>query len=1121
MPGKRILLLSFLLIFSWVITAWDSPLLAQSWIPAGPIYLTGGYNPSVQRNNGRIWAMAVDPSNTQHILIDSDSGGIWQTTNGGSTWTPQTDNYPSFNVSANNNSGGLAFCAGTPSVVYANTQPAEDGWGGVIKSTDGGSTWTEVATYNTILGSNYYLDVRDLIVDPSNPNNVEIDCGFYCYCPSWGKYGGVYKSTDGGTTWSHSFTGAYGLSGPSLLASSSSFSDQYFGNSSTASANATGLYRTTNGGTSWAAISGPWNSLASLTNVWCAISPSNPSVLYVITNGNGSCYGANGFYMTSNAWAAAPTWTTLTTPMSSPDGFTVNPTNSNLVYIDFYNYYGSTCGPNWSNYEYFDLSNGATSAWIVTGSGSTAPFHADGRDLCWQGSNLLASCDGGIFKSTDGGNTFNDSINEGGLQTMLIYEQSGAIMPGHPTSIMGGGCQDNGTQLATGGGVFNEKLIGGDGWSGQQSIFGDTLGYFAWVHGTVSRSFNGWGTTAQVGSLSGIKSIARSLNNQNYVIAGAGGVLHEATDFWSNPTASSVAWNSISPTVLTSGGASATISYVQFAPSDTTNKTIALMTADNQIWTTSNGGTSWNGPVTSGLPNRNLTQITFDPTNSNILYVVLSGYSSNTPSTPGHIFRTTNALAANPTWTKTDDGVDIPHNCIVVDPNSPTDIYVGTDIGMLYSMNSGTNWTAMNPATTGMPNANIGTLIFDKPTGILTAWTFGRGIFQLDTSHSATATSTQTHTMTSTMTRTATATSTNTPGSTSTFTNTVTSTSTQTVTVTHTVTSTVTNSSTQTVTQTPANSSTSTATSTSSSTSSPANTSTNTQTATDTLTLPNTATSTTTSSSTPTATPTVTQTPTASATHTTTQANTATATAIHSMTSTNTSTPTSPNTASATATLSMTASSTATNLNTTTGTATRTSTATTTCTSTSTSTKTVTTTATSTQTHTVTQTNTPNLTLTPLANCPGIPDWNSNTFAYTKGQVVGFNGHYYTCAQNHTSNPALYPSSQPSLWLDMGPCGTTPTPVTGIGTPVIYPNPNPGTPIHIAIPITAPTNVTVKIYTLSFRRIQQTTYTDLIPGTDVVLPLADSWGHRLANGLYYIEVVANGKSSIGKLLVIQ
>jgi hypothetical protein len=164
---------------------------------------------------------------------------------------------------------------------------------------------------------------------------------------------------------------------------------------------------------------------------------------------------------------------------------------------------------------------------------------------------------------------------------------------------------------------------------------------------------------------------------------------------------------------------------------------------------------------------------------------------------------------------------------------------------------------------------------------------------------------------------------------------------------------------------------------------------------------------------------------------------------------------------------------------------------------------------------------TANLTLTPLANCPGLPAWSGANIVYVKGQEVGYNGHAYICLEDNTSQTVSYPSAQPSLWIDEGSCGTTPTVAAGGGTPVVYPNPNPGQPISIHLPSSSSTNIVVKIFTLSMRRVQYVIFPHFVPGTDISLPLTDSWGYKLANGLYYVVVESGSQRTICKLLVIR
>jgi hypothetical protein len=117
----------------------------------------------------------------------------------------------------------------------------------------------------------------------------------------------------------------------------------------------------------------------------------------------------------------------------------------------------------------------------------------------------------------------------------------------------------------------------------------------------------------------------------------------------------------------------------------------------------------------------------FAISNANILYVTLSGFNG---TTPGHVFRTTNALAPSPTWINVSPPADIPHNALVLDGPNGEGIFVATDIGIWRSTNSGAGWVHMGPEV-GMPNVLVQDLQLNPATGRLIAFTYGRGALAL------------------------------------------------------------------------------------------------------------------------------------------------------------------------------------------------------------------------------------------------------------------------------------------------------------------------------------------------------------------------------------------------------
>ena len=113
----------------------------------------------------------------------------------------------------------------------------------------------------------------------------------------------------------------------------------------------------------------------------------------------------------------------------------------------------------------------------------------------------------------------------------------------------------------------------------------------------------------------------------------------------------------------------------------------------------------------------------------NILYLTLSGFDEGTPAQPGHVFKTTNSLAESPTWSNISTPVNLPHNALVVDPSTPNNIFVGTDLGVWNSPDGGSTWTVTG---TGLPSVAVFDLQINPFTGRLVAFTHGRGAFALD-----------------------------------------------------------------------------------------------------------------------------------------------------------------------------------------------------------------------------------------------------------------------------------------------------------------------------------------------------------------------------------------------------
>jgi hypothetical protein len=137
-----------------------------------------------------------------------------------------------------------------------------------------------------------------------------------------------------------------------------------------------------------------------------------------------------------------------------------------------------------------------------------------------------------------------------------------------------------------------------------------------------------------------------------------------------------------------------------------------------KVYASTNGGAVWTD-VTGTLPFRYPTDIEFDPVDSRIAYVTFSGYGS------GHIFKTTDL---GQTWTDISANLpNIPHQAVTADPEYPSHLYVGTDLGVFYSSDGGSAWEEF---TSGMPPAMVLDLVFSRSNNMLRAGTFGNGVYQ-------------------------------------------------------------------------------------------------------------------------------------------------------------------------------------------------------------------------------------------------------------------------------------------------------------------------------------------------------------------------------------------------------
>src|SRR5262249_33994377 len=142
---------------------------------------------------GRIDDLAVVESNPHIIYVATASGGLWKTTNNGTTWEPLFDNESHSSI------GDVTLAPSNPDIVWVGTGEQNNrqssSWGnGVYKSTDGGKTWTNMGLKDS-------HHIGRIVIHPSNPNIVYVAAAGHLWGPN--KERGLYKTTDGGKSWTN------------------------------------------------------------------------------------------------------------------------------------------------------------------------------------------------------------------------------------------------------------------------------------------------------------------------------------------------------------------------------------------------------------------------------------------------------------------------------------------------------------------------------------------------------------------------------------------------------------------------------------------------------------------------------------------------------------------------------------------------------------------------------------------------------------------------------------------------------------------------------------------------------------------------------------------------------
>jgi len=696
-------------------------------------------------DSGEVLDIAIDPRNgtDQTIYIATNDGGIWKTTDGGASWKPKTDFMKSISM------GAVVLDPGNPSIVYAGTGNAFDGgfvFGarklaggnfykgvGVYKSIDGGETWTVVGQAAlTSLGI-----VR--MVMPS-PGVLLV-----------GTTNGLFRSADGGAN--------FGNNAPSFNNNSpvlnGCVSDLHLDTASSsivlAAIAGTGIFRSTDGGVTFPASSNlftPTNGTPTANFDYVSFAqstqPNNQTIYASVKDSRAqttppmpSPFPFLGLFKSIDG---GTTWARMTAIDASANGcqcgydqtIGVDPQDANRVYLGFQQlYFSGDGGGSFSN-----VSDGK--------------IHWDHHAITFSPASHISSgpptrvwigTDGGVHNTADAGSNWSNP-NEG-IATNLLFSLDIGRGSSTNNAYSYGGTQDTGTIERRPGFSGNEWHLGVDGDGGRiavdpcdpkHAIGTDNAGFIATTDGG-----DNWGGSGGLPSGTKVGIVKFDPNCKNAYLGG------------STPAAMPMMPNVLRLFQSTDNAA-------MFSPISTFTAGITAIATtkqdQNTLWVALGNGTlqrtsnvlmgssaTWTPVTVTNAPGGAPSALAIDPTNSNIVVAVYPGFTGRSPANlTRHVFMTVdNGI----TWTDiggtpvagggdpAQNLPDLPIFDVVIDPGTiPHTIIIAADTGVLRTSNLGATWEIYG---LGLPNVYCSALALDSDVtpSVLRVATYGRSVFEL------------------------------------------------------------------------------------------------------------------------------------------------------------------------------------------------------------------------------------------------------------------------------------------------------------------------------------------------------------------------------------------------------
>lgn len=689
--------------------------------------------------SGRIADIAIDQNNPSTWYTAVGSGGVWKTTNAGTTWTPIFDDQPVYSI------GDVTIAPGNSNIIWVGTGENNGGrhisfGDGVYKSVDGGQTWKN-------MGLSKSEHVSDIIIHPTNSDIVWVSA----QGPLWSGGGerGLYKTTDGGETWKQVLTPADKWTGVTSLLIDPRNPDKLYAatwarqrsiGAYVGTNEGAGIHTSNDGGETWTELKTGLPE-GNMGKIGMAISPMNPDVIYatIETDNRGG-----GFYRSADQGAS---WT----KMSDEVGGGTGPHYYQEIFADQHQFDRVYIASNYSK-----VSDDGGKTWTPI---NTKRKHVDDHAMAFHPTDpdfVLMGSDGGIYMS-------HDRMANWRFMANLPLTQFYKVAPDDSTPFykIYAGAQDNSTQGGPSRTMREEGIknkdwfltLGGDGHGPATEPGNPDIVYSQWQQGNLTRvdMKTREGVYIKPQPLPGDPAERYNWDAPINVSAHDPARIYFASQrVWRSDDRGD-SWTAVSGDLTKNGnrmhsplmGRTWSVeagwdlyamtefhTIANFAESPVDENILWAGTDDGIIQVTTNGGKSWKKIELDdirGIPaNSYVNDIRADLYDPNTVYVALDNhkYGDYKP----YLIKSTNL---GKSWTSLAEDLPEKHLVwrIVQDHVNKDLLFIGTEFGVFFSVNGGKKWVELDG---GMPTISTRDVKIQRRENDLVAGTFGRGIYILD-----------------------------------------------------------------------------------------------------------------------------------------------------------------------------------------------------------------------------------------------------------------------------------------------------------------------------------------------------------------------------------------------------